>query len=256
MAQSSDVNLLMTRSISPNDLLIRRLQSIHTVSKEEIRALRDLPLEIASLGPGHDIVRMGERPTQCCVVIEGFTCIYKLTSDGGRQIMAIHVPGDIPDIQSLHLGVMDFGLAPISSCTVGYIPHEKIQQVCDNYPRLGVALWRETLIDAAIYRDWMLNIGQCEAFGRVAHLVCELVIRLKAVGLTEGDSFKFPVTQANLADAFGISSVHMSRVYGMLAQQGLLKVTRTHVTVLDWDELQEAGDFDPTYLHLERNTPA
>lgn len=246
----------MTRSISPNDLMIRRLQSIHPLSNEEVRALGELPLEVASLESGHDIVRMGDRPKQCCVVIEGFTCIYKLTSEGGRQIMAIHVPGDIPDIQSLHLGLMDFGLAAISACTVGYIPHEKIQQMCEAHPRLGVALWRETLIDAAIYRDWMLNIGQREAFGRVAHLVCELMVRLKAVGLTEGDSFKFPVTQANLADAFGISSVHMSRVYGALAASGLLKVTRSRIQVLDWDELLEAGDFDPTYLHLEKSAPA
>lgn len=245
----------MTLSISPHDLVIRRLKSIHPLSRDEVRALEELPIQIMSLESDRDIVRMGDRPSQCCVVIEGFTCIYKLTSEGGRQIMAIHVPGDIPDIQSLHLGLMDFGLASVSSCTVGYIPHEEIRRMCDNYPRLGVALWRETLIDAAIYRDWMLNIGQREAFGRVAHLVCELIVRLRAVGLTEGDSFKFPVTQANLADAFGISSAHMSRVFGALAADGLLQVTRQRVTVLDWDKLQEAGDFDPTYLHLERSDP-
>lgn len=240
----------MTHSISPNDLMIRRLKSINTLSREEEQALADLPVQVASLESGRDIVRMGERPSHCCIVIAGFSCVYKLTSDGSRQIMAIHVPGDIPDIQSLHLGLMDFGLASLSPCTVGYIPHDAIRRVCERFPSLTVALWRETLVDAAIYRDWLLNLGQREAFSRVAHLLCELLVRLKAVGLGDDDSFNFPITQLDLADAFGITSVHMSRVYSALRADRLIDVSRTRISVIDWQKLQAVGDFDPSYLHL------
>ncbi|WP_110668884.1 Crp/Fnr family transcriptional regulator [Salinicola halophilus] len=240
----------MTHSISPNELMIRRLKSIYTLSPEEAQAIEGLPVQVVSLESGQDIVRMGERPSQCCIVIDGFSCVYKLTSDGSRQIMAIHVPGDIPDIQSLHLGLMDFGLATLSPCTIGYIPHDELRRACEKLPRLTVALWRETLVDASIYRDWLLNIGQREAFPRVAHLICELMVRLKAVGLAEDLSFKFPITQMNLADASGITSVHMSRVYAALRADGLLEVDRAKIVVKDWERLKKVGDFEPSYLHF------
>lgn len=234
----------------PNTPMIRKLESIFPITDQEKQALQDLPVQVVGLKPGLDIVRIGERPSQCCLILEGFTCVYKLTSEGRRQIIALHVPGDMPDLQSLHLAVMDISIAPISPCKVGFIQHDNLRRVCERYPRLTAAFWRETLVDASIYREWLLNIGQREAYPRMAHLLCEFLMRLKAVGLAEDGTFDLPITQAELADAIGITSVHMNRVFQALRGNGLIQTKRTQVTVPDWKRLKEAGEFDPLYLHL------
>lgn len=241
---------------SPNTLMIRKLESIFPLSDEERQALHDLPVHVTALKAGQDIVRLGDRPSQSCLVLEGFTCVYKLTSEGKRQIMALHVPGDIPDLQSLHLEIMDNSLATISPCTVGFIQHEDAHHVCERYPRIAAAFWRETLVDASLFREWLLNVGRREAYTRVAHLLCELLMRLKAVGLAEDGMFDLPITQAELADTIGTSSVHMNRVLQALRASGLIQTSKTQVTIPDWEKLKEAGDFDPIYLHLKEDSTA
>ena len=171
---------------SPQTLMIRKLDSIFPLSDEEKQALQDLPVQVQVLKADQDIVRIGDRPSQSCLLLEGFTCVYKLTSEGKRQIMAIHVPGDIPDLQSLHLKVMDNSVATMCPCTVGFIQHEDLRRVCERYPRIAAAFWRETLVDASIFREWLLNIGRREAYTRMAHLLCEFRVKLKAVGLDRG----------------------------------------------------------------------
>ncbi|KAA0014645.1 Crp/Fnr family transcriptional regulator [Billgrantia pellis] len=242
---------MTTGSLSPHILMTRKLESIFALSDEERQALQDLPVRIKTIKSGQDIVRIGDRPTQCCLILEGFTCVYKLTAEGKRQIMALHVPGDIPDLQSLHLKVMDNSIAPIRSSTVGFIQHEDVRQACERHPRLTAAFWRETLVDASISREWLLNIGQREAYTRLAHLLCEFLLRLKAVGLVEGDTFGLPITQVEMADAIGTSAVHMNRILQALRADGLIQTQGTQVTVPDWEKLKKAGDFDPVYLHLE-----
>lgn len=242
--------------LSPNTLMIRKLDSIFTLSDEEKQALQDLPIQVTALKADKDIVRIGDRPSQSCMILEGFTCAYKLTSEGKRQILALHVPGDIPDLQSLHLKVMDISLAPISPCTAGFIQHEDLYRICERYPRITAAFWRETLVDASIYRDWLLNIGQRGAYPRVAHLLCEFLVRLNVVGLVENGTFDLPITQAELADATGISSVHMNRVFQALRASGLIQTDRTQVSIPDWEKLKEAGEFDPLYLHLREDGAA
>ncbi|GHA85550.1 Crp/Fnr family transcriptional regulator [Modicisalibacter luteus] len=238
-------------SLSPNTLMILKLESIFAFADEEKQALQNLPIQVTTLKAGRDIVRVGDRPSQCCLIHEGFSCVYKLTSEGKRQLVALHVPGDIPDLQSLHLKTMDISLASISPCTVGFIQHDDMRCVCERYPRLTAVFWRETLVHASIHREWLLNNGQREAYSRMAHLFCELLIRLKAVGLGEGDTFDLPITQVELADAIGTSSVHMNRVLQALRADGLIQTKGKQVIVPDWEKLKEAGDFDPLYLHLE-----
>ncbi|WP_110657741.1 Crp/Fnr family transcriptional regulator [Salinicola halimionae] len=233
-------------------LMIQKLESIFSLSSEEKQALQDLPVQVEVLKPEQDIVRIGDQPSQCCVVLEGFTCVYKLTSDGKRQILALHVPGDMPDLQSLHLQVLDISIASISSCKVGFIQHDCLRRICERHPRLTAAFWRETLVDASIYRDWILNIGQRDAYSRVAHFLCELLMRLQAVRAVKGKAFHLPITQAQLADAIGITSVHMNRVFQALRSDGLIDATRGKVAILDWERLREEGDFDPLYLHLRK----
>lgn len=241
---------------SPHTLMIRKLESLFRLSDDEKRALENLPVEVESLKPEQDIIRIGERATRSCLILEGFTCVYKLTSDGKRQIMALHVPGDMPDLQSLHLKVMDISIASIGSSVVGFIPHEDLRHTCARYPRLTAAFWRETLVDASIYRDWILNIGQRSAYPRVAHLLCELLVRLKAVGIAESHTFHLPITQAELADAIGITPVHMNRIFQALRADELIDATRGKVTILNGAKLKEQGDFDPLYLHLIKDVSA
>ncbi len=241
---------------SPNTLMIRRLESIAPLSDEERQALQDVPVQVTFLRAEQDIVRIGDRPSQSCLVLEGFTCVYKMTADGKRQIIAFHVPGDIPDLQSLHLKVMDNSLATMTPCTVGFIQHEDLLRLCERYPRITAALWRETLVDASIFREWLLNIGRREAYGRMAHLLWEMLVRLKAVGLVEDQTFDLPLTQGKLADAIGISGVHVNRVLQELRSDGLIRTRGTQMSILDWDRLKEAGEFDPLYLHLRQDGAA
>jgi CRP-like cAMP-binding protein len=238
---------------SPQTLMIRKLESIFPLLEEERQALQGLPVQVAVVKADQDLVRVGDRPSQCCLLIEGFTCVYKLTAEGKRQIMAIHVPGDIPDLQSLHLRVLDNSVATMSQCTVGFIQHDDLHQVCERHPRITAALWRETLVDGSIFREWLLNIGRREAYPRMAHLLCEFLVRLKAVGLAEDGTFDLPLTQADLADCTGISTVHVNRVLQALRTDGLIRTRGAQVTILDLDRLKEAGDFDPLYLHLKED---
>jgi CRP-like cAMP-binding protein len=236
--------------------LIRKLESIVSLDENERTALLNLPLQVVSLKADQDIVREGDRPTRSCALLEGFTAMFKVTAEGKRQITAFHIPGDIPDLQSLHLEVLDTSLSTLTPCKVGFIQHEALQDLCDRHPRIAKALWRETLIDAAIYREWTVNVGRREAYSRIAHILCELTVRMKAVGLTRDDTCKIPITQNEFADATGLSNVHVNRVLQALRSDGLIILKGDTLQVLDWDKLKQAGDFDPTYLHLERKQEA
>jgi CRP-like cAMP-binding protein len=243
----------LNHPVSP---LIRKLESIFTLSDAERQAILDLPLQVTHLRADQDIVREGDRPTRSCVLLEGFAAMFKVTAEGKRQITAFYIPGDIPDLQSLHLEVLDTGLGTLSPCKVGFIQHEALQDLCDRNPRIAKALWRETLIDAAIFREWTVNVGRREAYARIAHILCELTVRMKAVGLTRDDTCKIPITQNEFADATGLSNVHVNRVLQALRSDGLILLKGDTLQIPDWDKLKQAGDFDPTYLHLERKQEA
>jgi CRP-like cAMP-binding protein len=236
----------------PSTPLVRMLESILDLSEDERDVLRKLSGTIKSVGPRQDLVREGDRPSECCLILDGFAYRYKLTETGKRQIFSFHIPGDIPDLQSLHLDVMDHSLSSLSASKVMFIPHETVRDLVRRCPRIGDAFWRETLIDAAVFREWILNLGRREAYGRMAHLLCEFYVRLRAVGLTNGDACEMPLTQAELADATGLSAVHVNRTLQELRGEGLITLRNGSLTVLDWNRLREAGEFDPTYLHLRQ----
>jgi len=247
------VTSLLASHTSP---LIRKLESIFPLSEDERTALESLPIEAANLGPDQDIVRIGDRPSRCFLVRDGFACSYKITGEGTRQILNFHISGDIPDLQSLHLTVLDHSISTITPCAVGFIPHEALHDLCERHYRITSALWRETLIDAAVFREWIVNTGRREAYPAMAHLLCEMVVRLHAVGLTQDHRCDLPITQSEFADALGISTVHTNRVLQELRGAGLITLKEGTLTVLDWDGLKGAGDFEPTYLHMEPSAEA
>jgi CRP-like cAMP-binding protein len=232
--------------------MIRKLESIFTLTKDERQALEKLPMQIAVIKDNQDIVREGDCPSRSFGILSGFTCTYKITGEGKRQIMSFGIPGDIPDLQSLHLKVLDNSISTVSTCRVGFITHDDLRNLCERYPRITAALWRETLVEGAIFREWLLNIGRRDAYNRVAHLFCEMLVRLRAVGLAKGYTFDLPITQGKLADAFGVSTVHVNRVLQQMRADGLIETKGTRLTIPDWDRLKDVGEFTPRYLHLKQ----
>jgi CRP-like cAMP-binding protein len=243
-------------TVSPLHPLVQKLTSIATLSNEEEEAIRALPLTVKEIRADQDVVRDGDRPTQSCVVVEGFLCRYKQLPDGTRQIHSVHVPGDIPDLQSLHLKVMDHGLSALTPSKVALVPHDAIRKLTREQPRLADALWRDTLVDAAIFREWIVNVGAREAYARIAHLFCEIFLKLRVVGLTEGYTFQLPITQAELADATGLSTVHVNRSVMQMRANGLIRWEKGQCTIENWQGLKRDALFDPTYLHLGASAAA
>jgi CRP-like cAMP-binding protein len=239
-------------SLNPNVFpFVRKLESIVALDENERAALLELPLQVATLRADQDIVRERDRPSRSCAVLEGFACTFKVTAEGKRQITAFHIAGDIPDLQSLHLKVLDSSVGTLTPCRVGFIQHEALHDLCDRHPRIARALWRETLIDASIFREWTVNIGRREAYARISHVLCELMARMEAVGLTKNHSCELPITQGELADATGLSNVHVNRVLQELRRDGLIVFRGNTLEIPDREKLNEAGEFDPTYLHLD-----
>jgi CRP-like cAMP-binding protein len=230
--------------------LIRKLESIYVLTDVEKQAVGELPIHVRDLAAGQDIVREGDRPSQCCLLLDGFIQRYKMIGDGQRQIMSFHINGDMPDVLSLHLAVMDHNLGTLAPSKVGFISHQSMRRLIQDHPRIGDALWRDTLIDAAVFREWLVGMGRRDAHARIAHLFCEIITRLDSVGLAPNKSVQIPLTQATLADALGLSAVHVNRVAQELRSEGLITWRGKTLTVNDWEGLKEAGDFDPTYLHL------
>jgi CRP-like cAMP-binding protein len=162
---------------------------------------------------------------------------------------------DIPDLQSLHLPVMDHSLCTLTPATVAFIPHEALRELIAAFPGIAATLWRDTLVDAAIFREWMVGMGRRTACEAMAHLFCELYVKLETVGLASDYRYTLPVTQADVGDALGLSNVHVNRVLKELRESELAILRGGKLEILDWQELAKMCDFDPAYLQLQRRHP-
>jgi CRP-like cAMP-binding protein len=187
-------------------------------------------------------------------LVEGFAGRISQLENGHRQITAIHVPGDFVDLHSFLLKEMDHAVMAISRCRVVMFPHAQLATITEQYPHLTRLLWLATLIDAAIHRQWLAVMGGLPAISHMAHLVCELYLRLNVIGCTEDKRFTLPVTQSELADAMGLTPVHVNRVLQELRRESLLTWEGASIEILDWPNLQALADFDPRYLH-QRTEP-
>jgi CRP-like cAMP-binding protein len=236
--------------------LLRRLDSIGEVTEADRKALHNLPLRVRQLERGEDAARDGDRTDDCCLLISGFMHRYKIMPDGERQILSFHVPGDVPDLQSLHLHTMDHSLAATTRSTVAFMRHEHLQSFFREHLSLSDLMWRETLIDAAAFRMWIVVLGSQPALRRLAHLCCDLFVRLRAVGLTNDNTCTVPLTQQQLADAMGLSEVHTNRTLQQLRAQNLVELGSSQLTILDWPQLKMIAQFDPTYMHFRDPTSA
>jgi CRP-like cAMP-binding protein len=230
---------------------IRKLEQFSPLSEAEKQAIQSAPLRLWQVASHQDIVSDRARPAEVHLIANGFACRYKVLHDGRRQITAFLMAGDFCDLRGLLLHQMDFGIAALGpSTTLAVISHERLMGILEKHPRLAFGLWRDAMIDAAICRQWLINIGRRSAYARIAHLLCEIWHRMQAVGLARDGSFELPMTQAEIGDALGLSTVHVNRTLQQLRADRLIEFKSNVVTVLDWQRLQAAGEFDPGYLQL------
>ncbi|HVW56517.1 MAG TPA: Crp/Fnr family transcriptional regulator [Rhizobiaceae bacterium] len=230
--------------------LILNLQHRDVIAPLEQAALESIVSKVEYYRAGQDIVAEGTHPRESCLMIEGFSARSHVIEQGQRQLTAVHIPGDFVDLHSLLLKVMDHGVVALTNCTVSKVPHENLRKISAEYPHLTRMLWLSTVVDAAIHRAWIVSMGRRSSVGQVAHLLCELYLRLKAVDLTRAYSFELPITQAQLGDMMGRSVVHVNRILQFLRRKGLIAWRGASLTILDWERLQAIAGFDPTYLSL------
>lgn len=232
--------------------LVRKLTVHAPLPPEDQAAVLALPHAVRELEPGHYVVREGDLPTHCCLVVSGFAIRHKLTGDGGRQIINIHLSGDMVDLQNSFLTTADHNVQSLSRMTAAFIPREAIAELAFSRPTVGKAIWIETLVEGSISREWIMNIGRRDAVTRIAHLLCEFAFRLDAVGLGSECKYELPMTQEQLADAVGLTPVHVNRTLKVLDAAGLTKRDKKSVVITDLKELAAVGDFRSTYLHLPK----
>jgi CRP-like cAMP-binding protein len=230
--------------------VVEKLNQGARLSAADEAILAEACSDVRSFAPRADVILEGARPDNVHAVLEGFACRYKLLPDGGRQIMAWLVPGDFCDLHVAILGEMDHGIATLSGSKIAFISRVRVEGLIRESPALARALWWATLVDEAILREWLVNMGRRAADKKVAHLFCELLIRLRVVGLATEDSMDLPLTQVELADTVGLSSVHVNRVVQHLRDLGLISWRDRTLKVRDVAGLKAFAGFDPNYLHL------
>jgi CRP-like cAMP-binding protein len=229
--------------------LVRRLRTSTDISEEDVKAIQTLPVMVKDYAAERPVVREGERPADCCLIVDGFCVRSKTIASGRRQILSIHIAAEIPDLMSLFLHVMDHDLSTLTPCTLGFISHQALRHLYRRQPLVGEIFWRDTLIDAAKFREWIVNVGTRPAPARLANVIVELRERLRAMGKVMGNSFDMPLTQEQIGEALGITAVHANRVIKQLRNDGIVDLTRGRVTVFDERRLVELAEFDNRYLH-------
>jgi CRP-like cAMP-binding protein len=232
--------------------MVRKLELWNPLSDNDRDAVLALPFTERVLSAGQYIVWEGDKPQHSCVLNSGFAYRHKTAGNGGRQIMSIHVKGDIVDLQNSLLGVADHNVQMLTRGKIAFIPVEAMREIAFTRPSVGMAMWYETLVEGSIFREWVLNIGRRDARTRIAHLLCEFALRLEVAELGEMTNYTLPITQDQLADAVALTSVHVNRTLMKLEADGLIKRTKREITIDDWTKLAKAGDFHSRYLHLAR----
>lgn len=233
------------------DTLLAAIRCRFDLSGDEEHCLREVMTETVTVGADRKITREGEPQRFSLLVAEGFACRSKYLADGGRQIMEISVPGDFVDLHSYPLQCLDHDVTSFTDCTLVKLPHDAITDIIARQPRVGRILWFFTMVDASIHREWLVSLGRRTARERVAHLLCEVYHRLHIVGLTDGTSYAFPLTQLEMCESLGLSTVHMNHMLRALREDGLATMRDSRVTIHDLDRLEDQARFDPGYLFLD-----
>jgi CRP-like cAMP-binding protein len=234
------------------EALLMKMRARDVVGEAEEETLREAIGRIGEVAPGQPLVRAHTTLSESILLFEGLACRYKDLAGGERQIMELHVPGDFVDLHGFLLKRLDHTVGALTPVRYVVVPHDALRRITETQPHLVRILWFSTLIDAAIHREQIVSVGRRTALSRIAHLLCELFLRLKVVGLADDDGYALPLTQADVADATGLTSVHVNRMLRKLRTDEILTYRGGEVVIHDWERLQRVAEFHETYLHLER----
>lgn len=230
-------------------LLVQRWGKRSKLTADDCSAILALPFTREVYTKDAYLVREGQEARECALLLRGFAFRQKLLRDGSRQIISIHVPTEFVDLQNSLLRTADHNVQSLNRSEAALIPRAALMELAAARPNVAMAMWIDTLIDASIFREWVVNVGRRDARARIAHLLCELVCRFRELPGEDGDTYEFPLTQEQIADATGLTAVHTNRTLQSLRKEGLIQLSSGSLTILDWDRLREVGEFDELYLH-------
>jgi CRP-like cAMP-binding protein len=233
-------------------ILTAKLKEHSRLSSEDIAEIRGFSHTLRELGPNEDFIRQGDDPDVSAVVMSGWVARYHLLPNGSRQYLSFHMTGDWPDAQTLFLDRMDHSVCALGAAQVACIPHKEIIRAFDRRPPVGFAIWRETLIDAAIFREAITNNSARTKLARMAHLFCELFYRARAAGLTRDDTLDVPITLPQLGETLGMALATINRTLVELRDTRTMDFRSGRLAIHNWPKLCEIGQFDPSYLHLKK----
>ena len=228
-----------------------KIRARDALSQEEEAAIRGAVGAVSEIPADRTLIRAGEELSVSILLLDGILCRYKDLRDGSRQISELHVVGDFADLHSFTLKRLDHSVMALTRCRIALVPHDRLEAITTEHPHLARLWWFTTNMDAAIHREWVLSLGRRSALSRTAHLFCELRVRLGVVGLADETGYELPLTQTDLAECLGLTSVHVNRTLKELRGRGLVEFRGGRVAIHDRAGLERAAEFDPAYLYLE-----
>jgi len=231
------------------DAFLNRLRACVRLSQDDERALRDAVKDVRRLASGVHLVDKGDRPHCVHILLRGWAARYDIVADGSRAITAFLLPGDLCDQHVTVLGQMDHSIVTLTDALVAYLPNGQLESVARDHPRIAQALWWSTLVDEAVLRAWLVNLGRRDAFEAIGHLLCELHARLAKAGVTDNSDFELPITQNEIADSQGLTVVHVNRMLQRLRREGYISLKGGRLVINDVTRLEAVTGFDATYLH-------
>lgn len=222
------------------------------VSAEEEAEMRALVGQVVEYPARQTVIRAGQELQQSMLLLDGWMCRMKDLHGGQRQIAELNIAGDFVDLHGFTLKSLDHDVVTITDCRVALVSHERLRGMTERLPHLTRVYWFLTNLDAAIHREWTLSLGRRSALARMAHLFCEMFVRLRITRLTHDGAYEFPLTQVELGECLGLTSVHVNRTLQELRRDGLIELERKQLQILDLPRLMDATMFNPNYLHLNR----
>lgn len=239
-------------SEKPLSLLIRKLELRSALAQADRDAIEALPLTVRKVSRATYILREGEPPSTCSALIDGFAVRQKVTSEGARQIVSLHLPGDALDFQGLFLDVADHNVQALTNAELAVVPRAAVTELMVRRPAVARAIQTDMMVEASISREWLTNVGRRQAQPRLAHLLCEFAVRLDAQGLGQDGSYELPMIQEQIGDALGLTSVHINRTLKAMEAEGLIRRTGRSIAFPSIDALRAVAGFSQLYLHLGR----
>jgi len=232
------------------DLFLERLLGHSELDEEEQAAIANLPVVRMEVAAHRDVVRLGERVEHACLVEDGLIGRFGQTETGTRQFVSVHMPGEMVDLHSMMVPQANAAVNALTGSIVLRVPHSSLREIGLRYPAVAAAFWRDCVIHAAIVAQWLVNVGRRDARSRLAHLLCEMALRHQRQGHAPATKYELPMTQEQLADALGLTAVHVNRTLIGLRDDGLVVISRGSVEILDWKALVVTAEFDPGYLQV------